>query len=63
MFAVYEVFRVTDRVLRGTFETFEQACDYVQALKPICFEVDADNPGCADAYLPGGKVYAVEVMA
>ena len=60
LFAVYEASGVSRRSLRGTFETFEAACDYVQALNPICFEVDADHPGCADAFLPGGVIYAIE---
>jgi hypothetical protein len=60
MFAVYEASGVSRRSLRGQFETFEAACDFVQALNPICFEVDDDHPGCADAFLPGGVVYAIE---
>ena len=60
MFAVYEASGVSRRSLRGQFDTFEAACDFVQALNPICFEVDDDHPGCADAFLPGGVVYAIE---
>lgn len=60
MFAVYEASGVSRRSLRGQFETFEAACDFVRALRPICFEVDEDHPGCADAFLPGGVVYAIE---
>ena len=63
LFVVYEASGVAHRALRGTFETFEAACDYVQALHPICFEVDTDHPGCADALLPGGVVYAIEARA
>jgi hypothetical protein len=63
LFVVYEASGVAHRTLRGTFATFEAACDYVQALHPICFEIDADHPGCADAFLPGGVIYAIEVRA
>ncbi len=60
MYHVAETFRVTDRIVRAAFDTFEQACAYVEALKPICFEIDEENPGCADAYLPGGMIYVIE---
>ena len=60
MFAVYESTGVLRRSFRASFSTFGEACDYVEALHPICFEVDADHPGCADAYLPGGLIYIVE---
>lgn len=60
MINVYESSGVCRRSLRGAFDTFAAACDYVQALKPICFEVDEDHPGCADAYLPGGLIYVIE---
>ena len=63
MFTVYEASGVARRDVVGAFETFEAACDFVQALNPICFEMDADHPGCADAFLPGGVVYAIEVAA
>ena len=63
MFTVYEASGVARRTPRGTFETFEAACDYVKALHPIHFEVDVDHPGCADAFLPGGVIYAIEVVA
>jgi hypothetical protein len=62
-FAVYEASGVSHRSLRGMFDTFEAACDFVQALHPIHFEVDDDHPGCADAFLPGGVIYAIEVRA
>jgi hypothetical protein len=60
MFNVYESTGVCRRSLRGAFDTFGAACEYVQALNPVCFEVDADHPGCADAYLPGGLIYTIE---
>ena len=60
MFAVYESTGVMHRSLRASFSTFGEACDYVEALHPVCFEIDADHPGCADAYLPGGLLYIVE---
>ena len=60
MFNVYEATGVCRRSLRGAFDTFTAACDYVQALNPVCFEEDADHPGCADAYLPSGLVYVIE---
>ena len=60
MFAVYDTTNVTRRNLRASFATFGEACDYVEALHPVCFEIDADHPGCADAYLPGGLLYIVE---
>ena len=63
MFAVYESTGVLRRSFRASFSTFGEACDYVEALHPICFEVDADHPGCADAYLPGGMIYIVEPVA
>ena len=63
LFVVYEASGVAHRTLRGMFETFEAACDYVQALNPICFEMDEDHPGCADAFLPGGVIYAIEARA
>ena len=62
-FVVYEASGVAHRSIRGMFETFEAACDFVQALNPVCFEIDADHPGCADAFLPGGVIYAIEVRA
>jgi hypothetical protein len=62
-FVVYEASGVSHRSVRGMFDTFEAACDFVQALNPICFEIDADHPGCADACLPGGVIYAIEVRA
>lgn len=60
MFTVYEASGVSRRSFVEAFETFEAACDYVRSLNPICFEVDADHPGCADAYLPGHRVYVIE---
>ena len=60
MFTVYEASGVSRRSLRGQFETFQAACDFVQARHPICFEVDAEHPGCADAFLPGGVIFVIE---
>jgi hypothetical protein len=60
MIHVSEAFALNRRSLRAAFDTFEQACAYVDALKPICFEVDEENPGCADAFLPGGMILVVE---
>jgi hypothetical protein len=62
-FTVYEASGVARRSVVGAFETFEAACDFVRALNPICFEIDADHPGCADAFLPGGLIYMVEALA
>ncbi len=63
LFVVYEASGVARRTPRGTVETFEAACDFVQALHPSWFEVDVDHPGCADAFLPGGVIYAIEARA
>ena len=60
MFAVYDTTNATRRSFRAAFATFDEACGYVEALHPICFERDADHPGCADAYMPGGMIYVIE---
>ena len=60
MFAVYESTGVMHRSFRASFATFGEACGYVEALHPICFELDADHPGCADAYMPGGMIFVIE---
>lgn len=60
MYHVAEAFGLTRRSVRAAFDTFEQACAYVEALKPICFEIDEEHPGCADAFMPGGMIYVIE---
>lgn len=63
MFNVYET---TDmpyrRPLLATRESLEEAKAYILAIDPMAFmEDDADNAGCADAYLPkSGRLMAVE---
>jgi hypothetical protein len=60
MIHVSEVFGINRRSLRAAFDTFSDACAYVNALNPICFEVDEDNENCADAYMAGGMIYVIE---
>jgi hypothetical protein len=60
MIYVSETFGVNSRSLRAAFDTFSEACAYVEALKPISFEIDEENPDCADAYMPEGMIYIIE---
>ena len=43
-----------------TFDTFAEAAEYVQSLKPVCFEPDADYPDCGDAILQDGRLLAIQ---
>jgi hypothetical protein len=60
MIHVSEAFGINRRSLRAAFDTFSEACAYVEALKPIAFEIDEENANCADAYMPGGMIYIIE---
>lgn len=43
-----------------TFETFDSAYDYINNQKPVFLELDADNEGCADAYMKDGRILMIE---
>lgn len=63
---MFNVFETTDmpnrRPLVASFATFEEAKASIFARDAMAFvEDDADNAGCADAYLPAsGRLMAVE---
>jgi hypothetical protein len=63
MFITYESFGVTGEREVARHDTFEQA---FSALKhnPSCLfiEKDEDHEDCADAYMAGGMVYAIEPL-
>ena len=59
MFKVYESNGVS-RHLRCSFNSFVEAENYVTIQKPVCFELDKDYKGCADAYMKDGRILAIE---
>lgn len=63
MTTVYEISGLARRTAIASFAQFDEAIAYVNSLKPVCLELDADHPGCADAYLGGGRLIAVETAA
>ena len=63
MTTVYEISGFARRTAIASFAQFDDAIAYVTSLKPVCLELDADHPGCADAYLPDTRLIAVETPA
>ena len=60
-FQVYERGLFSRREL-ASFTDFDAAEAFVQALNPVCYEVDADYPGCADAFLASGVLVHIEAI-
>jgi hypothetical protein len=55
-YLVYELGALSGRHELARLATFEEAEAHVMALDPICYERDADYPGCADAFLKSGLI-------
>jgi hypothetical protein len=51
------------RTIAATFDSFAAAESYVQGLGVAHFERDADNAGCADAFMRDGRLLAIEPRA
>lgn len=54
--------KVLATITEITVEAIEEALSKFpgHAAKVIDFEIDAENPGCADAFTDRGEVYAIE---
>jgi hypothetical protein len=62
MVIVYEAAGVHRRSKLAEFETFEAAEAWVMSRNPIHYERDDDHAGCADAFMPGMVVWAIEAV-
>jgi hypothetical protein len=60
MFKVKEMGGIGAMTIIATFQTFDEAERYVLEREIVCYERDADNPGCADAFLRDGRLWAIE---
>ena len=60
MFKVKEMGGIGATTIIATFQTFDEAERYVLEREIVCYERDADNPGCADAFLRDGRLWAIE---
>lgn len=61
VFDVYESMAPGRRYVAQDLPTFEAAEAFVRTnYVLVCFEADADYPGCADAYSESGKVICVD---
>lgn len=61
------MFNVNERLNNGTrlvasFTTFDEAERYVLEHKVVCYERDADHPGCADVFLADGRLWSIDAM-
>lgn len=59
------MFKINERLNNGTrliasFSTFEEAERYVLERKVVCYERDADHPGCADVFLADGSLWSID---
>ena len=59
------MFNINERLTTGTrliasFTTFDEAERYVLERKVICYERDADHPGCADVFLANGSLWSID---
>ena len=61
MHVMMEVFGAGRPKILETFETFDLAYAALTARPDLVFsEPDADNPGCADAFLSDGRLLVIE---
>jgi hypothetical protein len=60
MFKVKEMGNIGRATVIASFTTFEEAERYVLEREIVCYERDGDNPGCADAFLRDGRLWAIE---
>jgi hypothetical protein len=60
MFKVKEMGGIGATTIIATFQTFDEVERYVLEREIACYERDADNPGCADAFLHDGRLWAIE---
>ena len=44
----------------GTFDTEAEALAFVERLRPISMEADADYPGCWDAITEDGRIISID---
>ena len=59
MFIIFQS-SIYPRRIMSTHETFEAAEAALLAMEPVHYERDADNAGCADAYLKTALVVCIE---
>lgn len=60
MFEVSEIHLSGRREIIATLPSFLAAKNEVESMGVLFIEDDADYPGCADAYLNGGRVVAIQ---
>ena len=60
MFEILEFPTPSQRIVLGTFPSFDEAKDAVTAMGVIHMEDDDDYPGCADAYLTDQRIICVQ---
>lgn len=60
MFEVTEITTTGRREVLATESSFIAAKNKVEEMGVLFMEDDADYPGCADAYLKGGRVVAIQ---
>ena len=60
MFNITEIGFSGRRNIIATAASFIEAKNKVEAMAPLYMEDDSDYPGCADAYLTGGRVVAIQ---
>ena len=64
MFVMMEVFRAGRPTILKEYPTFDDAFTELKARPDFVFgEADADNPGCADAFLSDGRLIVIEPAA
>lgn len=63
MFITYESYGITGETEVARHDTFDQAF-YALKNNPSCLlvEKDEDHEDCADAFMTGGRVYAIEPL-
>ncbi len=60
MHEVVEISSTGRRDVLATAPSFIAAKNAVEAMGVLHMEDDADYPGCADAYITGGRVVAIQ---
>lgn len=60
MFEIVETHNSGRREVLATAESFVEAKNKVQEMGVLYMEDDADHADCADAYLVGGRVVAIQ---
>lgn len=60
MFEIIETHNSGRREVIATASSFVEAKNKVQAMGVLFMEDDSDYPDCADAYLNGGRVVAIQ---